>query len=107
MPTRRNPRSYDDEFKKRAVQMVLDGRGVNAAAQDLDIPRSCLQRWKKQMLDTMDSSLDPEQRSATELDADNRRLRKELAYMTEQRDILKKTIRIFGEDEGRVRRWSP
>ena len=107
MPTRRNPRSYDDEFKKRAVQMVLDGRGVNSVSEDLDIPRSCLQRWKKQMLETMDSSLEPGRKSATELDADNRRLRKELAYMTEQRDILKKTIRIFGEDEGRVRRWSP
>jgi len=39
MPTRRNPRIYDDEFKKRAAQMVLDGRGVNARFRE-----DCLNR---------------------------------------------------------------
>ena len=104
MTTRRAPRFYDDEFKNRAVEMVLDGRGVNSVAKDLDIPRSCLQRWKRQHLESMDASVPAGGRSASELAAENDRLRRELAYVSEQRDILKKTIRIFGEEQSRGRR---
>ncbi len=84
--------------------MVLDGRSVNQVARDLDIHRSCLQRRKRKHLSEMDAAVPASSRSASELAAENERLRKELAYMTEQRDILKKTIRIFGEEQGRVRR---
>lgn len=102
--TTRTPRHYDEDFKNRAVQMVLDGRGVNSVAKDLDIPRSCLQRWKKNYLAKLDSAVPSGGKSASDLAAENERLRKELAYVSEQRDILKKTIRIFGEEQGRARR---
>lgn len=104
MPNRRAPRQYDEDFKNRAVQMVLDGRGVNAVAKDLDVPRSCLGRWKKAYLERMDSAVPAGSRSASDMAAENERLRRELAYVSEQRDILKKTIRIFGEEQGRARR---
>lgn len=94
----RTPRYYDEEFKSRAVGMVLDGRGVNSVAADLDIPRSCLQRWKRGHLQRLDAAVPAGGMSASELAADNERLRRELAYVSEQRDILKKTVRIFGEE---------
>jgi len=87
----RAPRQHDEDFKSRAVQMVLDGRSVNQVARDLDIHRSCLQRWKRKHLCEMDAAVPAGSRSASELAAENDRLRKELAYMTEQRDILKKS----------------
>jgi transposase-like protein len=38
----------------------------------------------------------------SEVEAENRRLRRELAHVSEQRDILKKAISIFSQ-EGRGR----
>lgn len=37
-----NRREYDQDFKRRAVEMTLGGRGPTEVARDLDIPRSCL-----------------------------------------------------------------
>ena len=87
--------------------MVLDGRALNQVAKDLDIARSCLQRWKKSYLASMDRSVPAGGKSASEMAAEIDRLRRELAYVTEQRDILKKTIRIFGEEQSPARRRSP
>jgi transposase len=98
------PRHYPADFKRNAVGMVLSGRGLNAVAKDLGIPKSCLQRWKRRQLESMDASAPDGSASPSELAAENERLRRELAYVTEQRDILKKTIRIFGEEQGRARR---
>jgi|GEM_PF-2335124 len=51
---------------------------------------SCLKRWKRKHLCEMDAAVPAGSRSASELAAENERLRRELAYMTEQRDIPKK-----------------
>lgn len=100
----RVPQVYDEEFKRRAVEMVLEGRSINEVARDLGIHRSCLQRWKKRRLEEMDQAAPEGARSPSELAAENERLRRELAYVSEQRDILKKTIGIFGEEQSRARR---
>lgn len=98
------PRVYDEEFKRRAVEMVLEGRGPLEVSRDLGIPRSCLTRWKKSYLEGMDAQAPREGAKPSELAAENERLRRELAYVKEQRDILKKTIGIFGEEQSRARR---
>lgn len=98
------PRIYDEEFKRRAVEMVLEGRGPMEVSRDLGIPRSCLTRWKKAYLERMDAQAPLEAARPSELAAENQRLRRELAYVSEQRDILKKTIAIFGEEQSRARR---
>lgn len=97
-------RYFDEDFKNRAVRMVLDGRGVNEVAKDLGIARSTLQRWRKNYLGRIDSAVPAGEPSARALAGEIARLRKELAYVTEQRDILKKTIGIFGEEQSRARR---
>ena len=99
-----NRREYDEDFKRRAVEMTLSGRGPTDVARDLDIPRSCLTRWKKAHLEKMDTGEVAVGLKPSELAAENDRLRRELAYVTEQRDILKKTIRIFGEENPSGRR---
>lgn len=92
------PRLYDEEFKRRAVEMTLSGKGPTEVARDLGMPRSCLTRWRKAHLAAADSAAPAGAPKPSDQDAEIRRLRKELAYVTEQRDILKKTIRIFGEE---------
>lgn len=104
MTTRRTPTHYSDEFKSRAVGMVLDGRGVNSVASDLGIARSCLQRWKKRHLQGLDEAVPAGGRSASDMSAEIDRLRRQLADVSEQRGILKKTIRIFGEEGPWTRR---
>ena len=81
--------------------MILDGRPRMEVARDLDVPESCLRRWKKNVLEELDKQSPAGEPSASELAAENAKLRSELAAMTEQRDILKKTIRIFDEMDSR------
>lgn len=104
MKSSKSPTQYSEEFKSRAVGMVLDGRALNAVASDLGVARSCLQRWKKRHLQGLDESIPAGGMSASDMSAEIDRLRRQLADVSEQRDILKKTIRIFGEEGPWTRR---
>lgn len=94
---RTGARYYDEDFKRRAVEMTLSGRGPTEVARDLGIPRSCLTRWKKAYLESADSAAPAGAPKPSEQDAEIRRLRKENAYIREQNEILKKTIGIMVE----------
>lgn len=90
-------RQYDRAFKEEAVRLsVEEGRPVAAVARELGINENMLHRWKKQLAAEGDNAfvgtgnLTPEQ-------AELRRLRRELADMTEERDILKKAIAVFSD----------
>lgn len=98
----RTNRKYDDEFKKEAVQMMLNGgRLLKDVASDLGVDRSVLGRWKKLYLEKLDSGESSPGMTPSEMDKENRRLRKELAYVKEQRDILKKAVSIFSREPDR------
>ena len=84
------PRFYDEDFKRRAVEMTLSGRGPTEVARDLGVPRSCLTRWRKAYLESADSATAAGSPKPSEQDAEIRRLRKENAYIREQNEILKK-----------------
>ena len=57
MPRKRQPktstrRSYDDDFKAEAVQMLLDGHSAQSIVDRLGISgTNLLYRWKKQHLE--------------------------------------------------------
>lgn len=90
-------RFYDEDFKRRAVEMTLSGRGPTEVARDLGVPRSCLTRWRKAYLESADSASPAGSPKPSEQDAEIRRLRRENAYIREQNEILKKTIGIMAE----------
>ncbi len=90
-------RQFDRSFKLEAVRLVTEeGRPVAAVARELGINENSLHSWKKQLGDQRDhafvgtGNLSPEQ-------AELRRLRRELADVTEERDILKKAISVFSD----------
>ncbi len=90
-------RQFDRAFKLEAVRLVTEeGRPVAAVARDLGIGENLLHRWKRRFTDQREQAfvgtgnLSPE---AAEL----RRLRRQLADMTEERDILKKAISVFSD----------
>jgi transposase len=88
---------YDRAFKVEAVRLVREeGRSVASVARDLGIGENLLHRWKQQFVQQGDTAfvgtgnLSPEQ-------AELRRLRRQLADVTEERDILKKAIAVFSD----------
>ncbi len=96
--TKRIRRKYDREFKIEAVKLVTErGTSVAEAARNLGIHENLLRTWKNKYLeDTADSfpgkgHLKPE-------DEQLRRLKKNLADVEEERDILKKALAIFSKE---------
>jgi len=90
-------RQFDRAFKVEAVRLVIEeGRAVAAVARELGINENSLHRWKSQLSDQGNQAfvgtgnLNPEQ-------AELRRLRRALADVTEERDILKKAIAVFSD----------
>lgn len=91
-------RSYDREFKRDAVNLVLeDGQKSGTVAENLGIPVSTLRYWIWQYKqDTANcfpgkGHLKPE-------GEEMRQIKKKLADVTEERDILKKAMAIFSRD---------
>ena len=105
MSTMNTRSKYDDEFKKDAVRLLISsGRTVKAVAEELGIERSNLGRWRQTHLESLDIKATTTGITPADLERENRRLRKELAYAEEQRDILKKACGILSD---RPRRSMP
>ena len=43
-------RKYDDEFKRNAVNKVLDGQLVRSVSQELGVNESLIHKWKRAFL---------------------------------------------------------
>ena len=98
-------RKYDQQFKDEAVRLLIRGdKTLKEVAENLGVERSCLARWRNKYLkgDTGEGEkpMDAGQ-NASELEKENRRLRKELAEAVQHREILKKAVGIFSRDPGR------
>jgi transposase len=84
-------RSYSDEFKTEAVQMLLDGHSAESVATNLGLRgTSLLYRWKAKYLEESGAA-------ATSLDARVRSLEEQLRRTERERDILKKALGIFSQ----------
>jgi len=84
---------YSEEFKREAVRLALGG-GVSHSrvARDLGVNVNSLAGWIK----TAKATRGGEVRET--LEQESRRLRRELARVTEERDILKKAVGIFSKE---------
>ena len=96
------PRKYDQAFKLQAVALVADqGRRVSEVARDLGISEFLLYEWRRQLRPKGalpgTTPVSTKRRSPEELEAENVALRRELSYVRQQRDILKKTLGILSE----------
>lgn len=91
-------RKYDNEFKKDAVRLLVSsGRTIKEVAEELGVERSNLGRWRIEDLKKLDEASATTGITPTDLAEENRRLRNELAYAQEQRDILKKACGILSD----------
>jgi len=86
-------RTFTAEFKKEAVQLMLDGHSPTSIARNLGMKNAnLLYRWKAEAL----SRGGP---AAQVLDSQVSELRDELVRTRRERDILKKALAIFSQQE--------
>lgn len=84
-------RSYTDELKAEAVQMLLDGHSAQSVVNNLGISNTnLLYRWKHKFLEESGPA-------ATTLDTRVRQLEEDLRRVERERDILKKALSIFSQ----------
>ena len=92
-------RQFSREFKREAVQLVtVRGVSVAQAARDLDVHATVLRRWIKQYGNNPASAF-PGNGQMTPADDEVRRLRREVAKLKAERDILKKAAAYFAKDQ--------
>ena len=97
-------RQFDAAFKAEAVRMVTQGGYTQAqAARQLGIEAKRISHWVKQMQEhgTVERAF-PGQ--GHEHDAELARLRREVATLRMERDLLKKVALIFAEPAKAVKR---
>jgi transposase len=94
-------RQYTDEFKVEAVRLG-ESIGGNQAAKRLGIPESSLWNWirlsRAGKLKAVDGAATPTKRSVAEVEAENARLRRELANTKLDLEIVKKAAAYFAKE---------
>ena len=92
--TPRKYKRYDATFKRSAVEHWLSsGKAADVVAAELGINAQTLKLWKQQQTVVPAPTAAP--RTLETVEAENRRLRRELAGVIRQREILKKTLGII------------
>jgi len=93
--TQRKSRNYDKAFKLNAIQLCLEsGRSPKKIGEELGVPSSTLTTWI-QNYKKEGSQAFPGKGHVKAADQETALLRKELAIVREERDILKKALGIF------------
>jgi len=87
-------RQYDEEFKKRAVQLSYNpGRSVQSVVDSLGISHSMLYRWRQKYGEQGEKTAEAVQTEA------ERQLRKRIAELEEENEILKKASAYFAKHQ--------
>ena len=91
-------RTFTPQFKRDAVALVRrEGKTVSEVARNLGIARSLLQRWIEQHAE-QDRHGNPRKARGSESE-ETKQLRRQLRDVTEERDILKKALAYFADDQ--------
>ena len=84
--------NYSDEFKRDAVhQITVRGYPVQEVSRRLGVSKYSLFKW-------LQLFGEPVPKPGVDHEAENRRLKRELARVTEERDILKKATAYFARE---------
>lgn len=95
--SRNKQRRFTNEFKREAVRLIAtSGRSVQQVANDLEISKSTLSRWRSEHAQS-DLLEGPHEDVTKEL----ARLRKENEILRQDREILKKAAAFFAKEGNR------
>ena len=95
-------RKFDREFKLKAVELSLTRENIKELADELYIRPELIYRWRSEFA-TRDHASFPGngKRIMTDEESEITRLKKELADISRERDILKKAVGIFSRSDGK------
>ena len=90
-------RKFSKEFKIEAVKLVTEGdMSITQVARDLDLSRSLLARWKRELGE--DPEAFPGKGHQSPEKEENVQLRRRVMQLEQERDILKKAMGYFAKD---------
>ena len=92
----RSRRSFSEEFKRDAVNLVaVEGYSFNRAAQAVGVSSNSLRGWYEKYVPEPEAC--GEDATFRELQDENKRLRKKLRRAEMEREILKKATAFFAK----------
>jgi transposase len=93
------PRFYTREFKLEAVRLSASSeKSVGQIARDLGVPERVLYRWRHELREQPEQAF-PGKGHQSELEEENRRLKREVELLKQEREILKKALGIFSRGQ--------
>jgi len=91
-------RTFGSEFKREAVRLIKErGVSVAQAARDLDLHENVLRKWVRELSGDPEHAF-PGQGQMKPEQAEIARLKKEVAKLRMERDILKKAAAYFAKE---------
>jgi len=92
-------KTYTREFKLEAVRLIAEkGYSIAETSRNLGVEYSVLRRWNRQLADDPQNAF-PGKGRLKAPDEDLRRVKRKLERVIEERDILKKALAYFAEDQ--------
>lgn len=101
MVSKKHHRRYDIEFKARAIKLYYHSeKSYKQLSEELGIPEATLASWVLKDKQKQPAS-NPKSTQAEDVDFNKElmKLKRELADIKEERDILKKALAIFSTDD--------
>ena len=89
---------YEKEFKIMIAELILSGRPVKEVSLEYGLNGSMVRRWRREY--EQNSGQFPTRKELSPLELENKELKKKLADIQEERDILKKAANIFSKSDG-------
>jgi transposase len=90
------PRTYTLEFKKESAALAATSKqAVNKTATELGVGSSTLHGWVKKYYSKKTCV---NSKSSSDIELENKQLKKELLRVKQERDILKKAMAYFAEE---------
>jgi transposase len=89
---------YTKEFKEEAVRLAqTSGKPIAQVARELGISDTSIHQWRKELTEHGKEAF-PGSGHQTALEEENRRLKRELERVQQEREILKKVLSIFSRE---------
>ncbi len=91
-------KTYTREFKEEAVRLAqTSGKPIVQVARELGISDTSIHQWRRELAEHGKDAF-PGSGHQTALEEENRRLKRELERVQQEREILKKVLSIFSRD---------
>ena len=87
--------AYPEQFRREAIELLRAGRTPRELAESLGVSQQTLRNWRRQ------DQLDHHERDdglTTDEREELRRLRRENARLTQERDLLKRAAAFFAKE---------